>query len=181
MTWLAHLHPVLVRQQLDYRVIVAEQGDPWPFNRGAIMNAAFLEARKLDNFTCYVFHDVDMVPETDLALYRCPASSREVLHLAVAVSRWRYRLTYPSYLGGIVLMSPETFINIGGFSNSFWGWGGEDDDLYCRLERNNITIRRYLVQLKYTKRWRVCEALCHHVIQKYSSTDSQCLSSNLKN
>ena len=145
VTWLAHLHPVLVRQQLDYRVIVAEQGDPWPFNRGAIMNAAFLEARKLDNFTCYVFHDVDMVPETDLALYRCPASSREVLHLAVAVSRWRYRLTYPSYLGGIVLMSPETFLNIGGFSNSFWGWGGEDDDLYCRLERNNITVKRYVI------------------------------------
>ena len=50
------------------------------FNKGAIMNAAFLEARKLDNFTCFVFHDVDMVPETDFALYRCRESEevREV-------------------------------------------------------------------------------------------------------
>ena len=45
--------------------------DEHVFNKGAIMNAAFLEARKLHNFTCFVFHDVDMVPETDFALYRC--------------------------------------------------------------------------------------------------------------
>ena len=41
-------------------------------------------------------------------------------------------------------MSPDTFVTIGGFSNSFWGWGGEDDDLYCRVIRNNISIVRYL-------------------------------------
>ena len=46
------------------------------FNKGAIMNAAFLEARKLDNFSCFVFHDVDMVPETDFALYRCRDSDQ---------------------------------------------------------------------------------------------------------
>ena len=46
------------------------------FNKGAIMNAAFIEARKLDNFTCFVFHDVDMVPETDFALYRCRESDQ---------------------------------------------------------------------------------------------------------
>ena len=66
---------------------------------------------------------------------------QEVLHLAVSVSRWVYRLTYLRYVGGIVLMSPGTFLNIGGFSNSFWGWGGEDDDLYCRLERHNISLK----------------------------------------
>ena len=124
------------------------------------MNAAFLQARKLENFTCFVFHDVDMVPETDFALYRCRDSdqvginitfneylhnehlSQEMLHLAVSVSRWKYRLTYPSYLGGIVVIAPGTFLEIEGFSNKFWYWGGEDDDIYCRLTRHNVTIKR---------------------------------------
>ena len=66
-------------------------------------------------------------------------------HLAASVSRWDYRLTYPNYVGGIVAMTPDIFRKIGGFSNSFWGWGGEDDDLHCRLRRNNVTINRYRV------------------------------------
>ena len=123
---------------------MVEQVDKWTFNKGVVMNAGFLETMKMDNFTCYVFHDVDMVPETDLALYNCPPSAEEMVHMAVSVSRWKYRLTYTNYLGGIVLMSPDTFVTIGGFSNSFWGWGGEDDDLYCRVIRNNISIVRYL-------------------------------------
>ena len=76
LTWLAHLHPVLMRQQLDYQIFAVDQVDEHVFNKGAIMNAAFLEARKLDNFTCFVFHDVDMVPETDFALYRCRESDQ---------------------------------------------------------------------------------------------------------
>ncbi len=53
-----------------------DQTDSAPFNRGALLNVGFLEARKLDNFTCFVFHDVDMVPETDLMLYRCRESDQ---------------------------------------------------------------------------------------------------------
>ena len=58
---------------------MVDQVDAAPFNRGALLNLGFLEARKLDNFTCFVFHDVDMVPETDLALYRC-RESEQVRH-----------------------------------------------------------------------------------------------------
>ena len=45
-------------------------------------------------------------------------------------------------MGGIVLASSQTIKNVNGFSNSFYGWGGEDDDFYCRLVRNNISINR---------------------------------------
>ena len=31
-------------------------------------------------------------------------------------------------------MTREQYEAINGFSNSFFGWGGEDDDLYNRLE-----------------------------------------------
>ena len=58
------------------QVFVVDQADSAPFNRGALLNIGFLEARNLDNFTCFVFHDVDMVPENDLVLYRCRESER---------------------------------------------------------------------------------------------------------
>ena len=35
------------------------------FNKARIMNIAFLEGVKLYNFQCFIFHDVDLVPEDD--------------------------------------------------------------------------------------------------------------------
>ena len=32
---------------------------------------------------------------------------------------------------------------INGFANSFYGWGGEDDDFYNRLKHNGIGVKRY--------------------------------------
>ena len=84
--WLSHLHPVLARQQRDYQVFLVEQVDDFPFNRGALLNIGVIEAAKLAQFSCFVLHDVDMVPETDLALYTCPPAG-QVLHMAVSVSR----------------------------------------------------------------------------------------------
>ena len=136
------MHPILQRQQLDYQVFVVEQVDKLPFNRAALMNVGFLEASKMSNFSCFIFHDVDMVPETDRAIYKCP-EQQAILHMAVAVSRWKYRLTYPRYCGGITAMSRDNVRQIQGFSNTFYGWGGEDDDLYNRLMAHNITIERY--------------------------------------
>jgi hypothetical protein len=43
-------------------------------------------------------------------------------------------------------------VAVNGFSNRFWGWGGEDDDLYDRLRSKNLTVRRHrpLRQMRYT-------------------------------
>jgi hypothetical protein len=31
---------------------------------------------------------------------------------------------------------------LNGYSNSFYGWGGEDDDLFNRIRKHNLTIFR---------------------------------------
>ena len=36
----------------------------------------------------------------------------------------------------------EHFTKMNGFANSFYGWGGEDDDLYHRMEKHNLTLFR---------------------------------------
>lgn len=45
-----------------------------------------------------------------------------------------------TYFGGVTAMSTQDFAIVNGYSNGFWGWGGEDDDLYNRVTLHNLTI-----------------------------------------
>lgn len=93
-----HLHPFLQRQQLHYAVYVIQQvglgltpahrrfniknnnvlhhllfwkaGDA-TFNRAKLLNVGYLEALKDYDWDCFIFHDVDLVPENDRNLYVC--------------------------------------------------------------------------------------------------------------
>jgi len=103
-------------------VFLVEQADPWPFNRAALINVGVAVTQKLGNFSCFIFHDIDILPEDDRAVYNCP--EKEALHLAVAVSRWKYRLAYERYCGGVAALSSKLVEKINGFANSFYGWGG---------------------------------------------------------
>lgn len=40
-------------------------------------------------------------------------------------------------------MTSEVFVHVNGFSNLFYGWGGEDDDFYRRLVNKNYKIIRF--------------------------------------
>lgn len=42
------------------------------------------------------------------------------------------RLPYPQYFGGVVAVTPDQYRKMNGFSNQYWGWGREDDDLWKR-------------------------------------------------
>ncbi|XP_064605144.1 beta-1,4-N-acetylgalactosaminyltransferase bre-4-like isoform X2 [Liolophura sinensis] len=104
---------------------------PIPFNRGLLMNVGFEEARLLEDYQCYIFHDVDLIPEDDRNLYTCPDKNTP-RHMSVAVSSMHYRLPYGSIFGGVSAMTKEQFLAVNGFSNLYFGWGGEDDDLSKR-------------------------------------------------
>lgn len=45
-----------------------------------------------------------------------------------------------NYFGGIVAFTRQQFIKVNGFPNNFWGWGGEDNELYSRVMRKKLTI-----------------------------------------
>jgi len=52
--------------------------------------------------------------------------------LCVVVYDSTEKYFYKEYFGGVTAISPKQFQKINGFSNMFWGWGSEDDDLYKR-------------------------------------------------
>lgn len=43
-----------------------------------------------------------------------------------------FRLPYEDIFGGVSAMTLEQFTKVNGFSNKYWGWGGEDDDMFYR-------------------------------------------------
>ena len=44
-----------------------------------------------------------------------------------------HRVPYTGIFGGAVALTRNQFEYVNGFSNQFYGWGGEDDDMYRRL------------------------------------------------
>lgn len=45
-----------------------------------------------------------------------------------------FRLPYSSIFGGVSAMTVQQFQSVNGFSNAFFGWGGEDDDMSNRFD-----------------------------------------------
>lgn len=140
LLFLQHMHPFLHRQQLDYTIYVIEQEGDGPFNRAMLMNIGYTEALKIDNYDCFIFHDIDLLPEDDRNLYTCPEQPR---HMSAAVDIFKYKLPYSGIFGGVSAISTEHFKLLNGFSNLFWGWGGEDDDMSNRIRYRGLHIARY--------------------------------------
>ncbi|XP_071451995.1 beta-1,4-N-acetylgalactosaminyltransferase bre-4-like [Hetaerina americana] len=137
---LLNLHPLLHKQQVDYGIFVIEQAGTGPFNRAMLMNVGFVEASKLYDFDCFIFHDVDLLPEDDRNLYTCPEQPR---HMSASIDVFKYKLPYPAIFGGVSAMTSAQFRKVNGFSNMFWGWGGEDDDMANRIKYHHFHISRY--------------------------------------
>ncbi|MPC38523.1 Beta-1,4-N-acetylgalactosaminyltransferase bre-4 [Portunus trituberculatus] len=110
------------------------------FNRAMLMNVGALEALRHYPFNCFIFHDVDLLLEDDRNLYTCPEQPR---HMSIAIDNMKYRLPYNDIFGGVSAMTVEQFRTVNGFSNKFWGWGGEDDDMSNRIKHHGFFISRY--------------------------------------
>ncbi|KAI4902494.1 hypothetical protein NFI96_014847, partial [Prochilodus magdalenae] len=145
---LHHLHPFLQRQQLHYGIYVIHQAGEAMFNRAKLLNVGYLEALKDYSWDCFIFHDVDLVPENDRNLYTCEEQPK---HLVVGRNSTGYRLRYKGYFGGVTAMTKEQFHKVNGFPNTYWGWGGEDDDLRIRVQLQGMKIVRPLPNVaRYT-------------------------------
>lgn len=49
----------------------------------------------------------------------------------------------PFFCCSAVAMTTQHFQGINGFSNLFYGWGGEDDDLYFRVSQAKLSVTRF--------------------------------------
>jgi predicted glycosyltransferase involved in capsule biosynthesis len=125
----------------NIEIIIIEQDDINLFNRGILMNIGFdISRNNIDN-KYFTFHDVDMLYIGDDVnnIYSYP---KNPTHIATACEQFDYKMPYKNYFGGVCLFNEQDFLKINGFSNSFIGWGAEDDNLLFRIKNANITINR---------------------------------------
>lgn len=128
-----HLGNYLTKKGIDHKFYVGHQVDEKLFNRGAMKNIAAYKAFE-DGCDYIAWHDVDMLPytndESTLPDYSYPET--EPIHIATKLSKYGYNLGYDQYFGGVVLLTKKQVEEINGYSNDYWDWGQEDDDLFWR-------------------------------------------------
>lgn len=129
------LKNIINKANQEFDVLVVEQFNNKPFNRGKLLNIGFDYKKNTSDYFC--FHDVDMIP-TDVDY----SYSENPVHIATKTSQFDYKMPYNGYCGGVVIFNKKDFIKINGFSNDYWGWGAEDDDLNCRISKNKIKLER---------------------------------------
>ena len=105
-----------------------------------LLNIGFSEAVKDFNFTCVIFHDIDLIPMNKTNPYKC--HPKLPLHMSARVSTFNYKVPYPTIFGGVTALTRQHFELVNGFSNKFWGWGGEDDDMFNRVHDHGLPIAR---------------------------------------
>ncbi len=124
-------------KKIPFELIIVNQDDARQFNRGMILNIGFKYARKL-RCDYVIFHDVDLIPiDADYSYSEYP------VHLATKVideDTKEIKKAADQYFGGVTLFPMEEFRRIDGYSNKYWGWGFEDDDLFLRCKRNGSLL-----------------------------------------
>ena len=129
---------------VGFGIIVVEQTGKAKFNKGALINIGFIEGTyKWEStnddpnsyFDCVVIHDIDLIPENDgnTCKYDClrvPGAS--AWQLSTAIDKYKWGLPMAG-VGGVGMATREAFLLANGWSNRFFGWGGEDNDFFARL------------------------------------------------
>ncbi|XP_045500746.1 beta-1,4-N-acetylgalactosaminyltransferase bre-4-like [Colias croceus] len=138
--FLYNIHPFLMKQKLEYRIFIIEQAGEDLFNRGRLFNAGFLEIMKLGDWKCVIFHDVDLLPLDEEILYTCPIWPRNMCANIVDKTNLPKSRTL---FGGVSAIDVKQFKKVNGYSNDYWGWGGEDNDLFRRLQDFGYPVVKY--------------------------------------
>ena len=123
-----HLSKYLTEKRIEHKFYVGHQVDDKLFNRGAMKNIAAKHAFE-DGCDYVALHDVDMTPFEECD-YSYPEN--HPIHIATKLSKYNYTLGYDQYFGGVVLFTKEQMERTNGYSNEYWDWGQEDDDLFWR-------------------------------------------------
>jgi hypothetical protein len=113
---------------VDFEFVLIVQSRRGLFNKGTLFNvgARVAEQRNCDYLA---LHDIDHLPTNEVNKYAWPPRP---IHLCTNTSD--VECCY-DFAGGAVLLQMRHFVAINGFSNMYYGWGGEDADLYYRVVR----------------------------------------------
>ncbi|XP_052771589.1 beta-1,4-N-acetylgalactosaminyltransferase bre-4-like [Mya arenaria] len=140
-TLVRHLHSLLQKQYISYGIYVSELAYPTMFNKGILMNVAYVIARYVGNHNCFIFHDVDLILADDRNLYICDKKPK---HMSSYNTKYADHggVPYKEYIGGVLALTASQFRAVNGFSNMMFGWGGSDDLMFLRIQEKRLGLTR---------------------------------------
>ena len=148
-SFIPHVRAYFARDKLDravpYRVIIVEQEGRGTFNRGALKNIGFVLGADNSDYTC--FHDIDYLPIwADYSYAEVPTPivwyGAETRPIAPGRADRFIIHNLEDFCGGAVLVPNPLFKDVDGYSNDYWGWGYEDEDLKRRYLARGIRLGR---------------------------------------
>jgi len=113
----------------DFRIIIVEQGNNKPFNRGLLFNVAIKHFVKNDEDEL-ILHDVDTLPQKSVITEYYKPKMPHGMVLGI--------YSYANTIGGITKLNKSTFMRVNGFPTNYWGWGYEDTIFKKRVDMAKI-------------------------------------------
>jgi len=128
-----HTVPHIKKYLPNTKVVVVEQAEGKPFNRGKLLNVIFKEYK--DRTKYFITNDVDLNPTVQtIRTYYAMDIPDEKAVIGI--------LTSPhDTLGGIIKIRSDTIHMLNGFPNTIWGWGAEDKALQNRATYYGVVKR----------------------------------------
>jgi hypothetical protein len=109
-------------QNIEFDIIICELEQVGCWNAGLCCNS-IIKYEKLQDYEYIFIHHVDIYPID---------------------GKWEFPDENESFIKigdfGSCIIKTKDFLKAGGYSNSFWGWGGEDNLLYSDLSRIGISL-----------------------------------------
>lgn len=116
----------------EAKIVVVEQVEGKPFNRGKLINVGYLETKP----PFFVAHDVDMLP------VKVDYSPRPGIKQLVSSV-----IQKVDYLGGVTMFCSKVFEKIGGFNNEYYH-RAEDNEIAFNLQQLKIVPLRLYGKFK---------------------------------
>lgn len=146
INFLDNFRKYMKKNNVNYKLIITEQNNDDPFNRGALYNIGFLESEKrFKFFKKYIMANVDFTFNEDIEF-----PSDFLLFNNGFIDIYTIGENLP-IIGACFCVDPLSYLLTNGFPIDFYGWGGEDFAVFNRIRQRRVPYNRSILNIGIIK------------------------------
>ena len=67
---------------------------------------------------------------------------RKIISEKSSIDKYHYTVPWAGITGGAMAFTESQYRLVNGFSNEYWGWGCEDDDMFIRIVNSCLQLEQ---------------------------------------